>query len=719
MTFWKGCRIEPVHAHLFPDITGAAMSGLSLSFAPLLGWHILGMLAAAGLVLLALGLAAKRASALLRALALALLLLALANPSLVKENRTKLKDVVAVVVDHSGSQTIGERPAQTKAALAGVRRELDALGQIDTRVINLPKSDSFTHGTRLFRALSQGLSDVPPGRLGGVIMITDGEVHDIPPSLRAWGVNAPLHVLVTGHKGERDRRIKLTEAPKYGIVGKDLIIGATVLDSGADPLPVVVDITHDGKPAGKIRAAVGAPLKIPVKIDHGGPNIIELSVEPVPGELTTLNNQAVLSVDGVRDKLKVLLVSGEPHQGERMWRNILKSDPNVDLVHFTILRPPDKNDGTPVNQLSLIAFPVADLFGNKIKDFDLIIFDRYANLNILPEVYLDNIVAYVRHGGALLIAAGPEFAKSDSLFYSPLGDIAPASPNGKIATGAFNVTLSKLGRRHPVTRDLPGWKDGKPDWSPWYRRIGAKMIRGDDILTGDGKPLLVLAHEKKGRIAMLLSDQMWLWARDHDGGGPYLELLRRLAHWMMKEPDLEEEALRARASGQDIRITRQTLKSVVPEVTLTAPSGLTSLVKLRKVKPGLWRAGVKATEPGLYHLDDGILTALVNAGADNPLEFQDVISSTRKLAPLAEASGGSVRRIAEGTSGAISLPRIVAMRDAPSYAGADFIGIHRTGASRLISIGISPLAIGVLAMLALLASMLVAWLVEGRRVGEV
>ncbi len=690
------------------------MSGLSLSFAPLIGWQVIAGLLVAGLVLLALGLRARRASALLRALAFGLLLLALANPSLVKENRTPLNDVVAVVVDHSGSQSIGDRPAQTAAALAGVQQQLTALGHIDTRVIDVPRSDSFTHGTRLFRALSKGLSDVAPGRLGGVIMITDGVVHDIPPSLKAWGVHAPLQVLVTGHKGERDRRIKLTEAPKYGIVGKDLIIGAEVLDSGSDVEPVVVDITHDGKPAGQIRAAVGTPLKIHVKIDHGGPNIIELAVEPVPGELTTLNNQAVLTVDGVRDKLKVLLVSGEPHQGERMWRNILKSDPNVDLVHFTILRPPDKNDGTPVNQLSLIAFPVADLFGNKIKDFDLIIFDRYANLNILPEVYLDNIVAYVRHGGALLIAAGPEFAKADSLFYSPLGDIAPASPDGHVARGAYDVTLSKLGRRHPVTRDLPGWNGGHPTWSPWYRRIGAKMIHGDDILTGDGKPLLVLAHEKKGRIAMLLSDQMWLWARDHDGGGPYLELLRRLAHWMMKEPDLEEEALRARFVGQDIRITRQTLKSAVPDVTLTAPSGLTRRVKLHKVEAGLWRADAKASEPGLYHLDDGILTALVNAGENNPLEFQNVISTTHKLAPLAEASGGSVRRIGAATGAAISLPRIVTMHDSPSYAGSDFIGIHRTGASKLISIGISPLAIGFLAMVALLAAMLVAWLVEGR-----
>ena len=138
--------------------------------------------------------------------------------------------------------------------------------------------------------------------------------------------------------------------------------------------------------------------------------MVELEVAPIADELTTRNGKAVVAIEGVRDKLRVLLVSGEPHPGERMWRNLLKSDANVDLVHFTILRPPEKAvDGTPINELSLIAFPVADLFGRKIKDFDLIIFDRYSSQAILPRFYLDNIVAYVREGGALLMAEGPAF----------------------------------------------------------------------------------------------------------------------------------------------------------------------------------------------------------------------------------------------------------------------------------------------------------------------
>ena len=133
----------------------------------------------------------------------------------------------------------------------------------------------------------------------------------------------------------------------------------------------------------------------------------------------------MVTIDGVRDKLRVLLVSGEPHAGERTWRNLLKSDANVDLVHFTILRPPEKLDGTPINELSLIAFPVRELFQQRINDFQLIIFDRYARQGIVPPIYLDNIAKYVRNGGAVLVAAGPDYAGPTSIWHTPLDAVLP------------------------------------------------------------------------------------------------------------------------------------------------------------------------------------------------------------------------------------------------------------------------------------------------------
>ncbi|MBM3607543.1 MAG: hypothetical protein FJX29_03680, partial [Alphaproteobacteria bacterium] len=413
--------------------------------------------------------------------------------------------------------------------------------------------------------------------------------------------------------------------------------------------------------------------------------------------------------------LKVLLVSGEPHAGERMWRNLLKSDANVELIHFTILRPPEKQDGTPISELSLIAFPTADLFGRKIREFDLIIFDRYSNQTILPPIYFENIVRYVREGGAFMMAVGPDYANRDGLFYSPLGQIAPARPDGRILQQTFRAQITSDGSRHPVTRALPGSAQSPPAWSPWFRQVASQPTRGVSVMSGvQDNPLLVLSREEKGRVGLLLSDQIWLWARGFQNGGPHLELLRRVAHWLMKEPELEEEALRATANGREIAIERQSLKADIPEITVTAPSGATQKVKLQGAEPGLSRGRLRTEELGLYRLTDGELIALVNVGPENPREYREVVSTTQHLAALAQATGGSVRRIGLASGAEVSMPRIASMRESLIYGGADYIGMKRTGASIVTGIGIAPLAIGFIGLLALLGSMIAGWLWEGR-----
>ena len=692
------------------------MTALSVSFTPLLPPALLWAMAIAAVVVLALGFWTRRRGTWLRALGFALVLLALTDPSLVREERQPLKDVVAIVLDRSGSQTIGERRAQTDAARAAIADRLATLGDVETRFVDAGATDADNDGTKLFSALSSALSDVPPERVGGAILVTDGIVHDIPAHAEALGFKAPLHVFVTGHPGERDRRIELIEAPRFGIVGKDQTVTLRVLDTDDRGEPVEIVVRRDGAEIATLRARPGQIVKAPVHIEHGGPNVVEFEVPTIPGELTALNNKAVMTIEGVRDKLKVLLVSGEPHAGERAWRNLLKSDPNVDLVHFTILRPPEKQDGTPINELSLIAFPTADLFGRKINDFDLIVFDRYSNQTILPTVYFQNIVRYVRDGGALLLAAGPDFSGPDGLFFSPLGQIAPVRPDGRLIERPFRAEISDEGKKHPVTRDLPGSDQSPPAWSEWFRQVSGERIRGTPVMTGaDKRPLLVLSREQKGRVALLLTDQMWLWARGFEGGGPQVDLLRRLGHWLMKEPELEEEALRATAKGKDILVERQTLADAAKPVTVTAPSGAVQRVDLGGAEPGLWRAHVEASELGLYRLTDGEMSALVNVGPEYPREYQEVVSTADKLAPRAKETGGTVRRIGTGSGADVALPRFVSMRDSPVYGGSDYVGLKRTGASVVTGVGVAPLAIGFAGLLALLGSIVAGWVAEGRR----
>jgi len=656
---------------------------------------------------------ARARAAVIRAIALALFVLALANPSITREDREPLTSVAAVVIDKSPSQEFGDRLQQTEAARAALAERLGHIAGLEVRFVEAGQADGETDGTRLFTALSSALSDVPAERVAGAILITDGRVHDVPGEVAALGFAAPVHGLITGHKNERDRRVVLVTAPRFGIVGQTQTITFRVEDQGAPRGPAQVAVRRDGELIENRNVRVGGAVNVTVPIPHVGPNIVEIEASPLEGELTAVNNRAVVSIDGVRDKLRVLLVSGEPHAGERTWRNLLKSDASVDLVHFTILRPPEKQDGTPINELSLIAFPTRELFQQKINEFQLIIFDRYARQGVLPVIYFDNIARYVRQGGAVLVAAGPDYASPTSIWRTPLDIILPAEPNGRTTDGAFHARLTELGKRHPVTRGLEGAEQDPPHWSRWFRLVDSRAAKGTTVMQGpENKPLLLLSREGEGRVALLLSDHIWLWARGYEGGGPHLDLLRRLSHWLMKQPDLEEEALRLIVRGRDLTVQRQTMSDSVSDVTLTTPSGKTRTVPLSPAEPGVWRSTIEANELGLWRASDGTLTALANVGPANPREFTEVTSTTEVLAPLANATGGGVMRV-EAASG-VHLPRIVGVRSSDTYHGDDWLGLRTREATVVRGIGVLPVFAGLIGLLLLVGALAATWMREGR-----
>ena len=647
----------------------------------------------------------------LRVAALCFLILALANPSFTREDREPLSSVAAVIVDKSPSQNFGDRLKQTEAARAALAERLGRIPGLEVRFAEAGQADGETDGTRLFAALSATLADVPPDRVAGAILITDGRVHDIPADAAELGFPAPLHALVTGRADERDRRVVLVTTPRFGIVGQQQTIAFRVEDQGAAPGSVQVTVRRDGETLETRSVQVGATNRVSVTVPHAGPNIVEIEAAPLEGELTAVNNRAVVSIDGVRDKLRVLLVSGEPHAGERTWRNLLKSDASVDLVHFTILRPPEKQDGTPINELSLIAFPTRELFQQKISEFNLIIFDRYARQGVLPIIYFDNIARYVRNGGAVLVAAGPDYASPTSIWRTPMEPILPAEPSGQLTEEPFHARLSELGKRHPVTRGLEGAAADPPHWSRWFRLIDTRNTTGTAVIDGpQGKPALVLSRQGEGRVALLLSDHIWLWARGYEGGGPHLDLLRRLSHWLMKQPDLDEEALRMSVSGRTLTVRRQTMAEGVGEVTVTSPSGTTRTLTLGASEPGLWQATLDVTELGLWRATDGKLTALINVGPVNPREYAEVTSSTEPLSPIASATGGDARRL----TGDGGIPRVLPIRSGETYHGADWIGLKMRQASVVRGIGVLPVFAGVLGLLLLIGSLAATWAREGR-----
>jgi hypothetical protein len=684
----------------------------SISFEPLLSWAWLGLLLVPIALIALAGLWFRQRGAVFRLAALAALALALLNPVLLDELREPLKSVVAVIVDRSQSQEIGNRTAETDQALVGLQERLARFKEFEVRVVETGKAASADERaeTRLFGALDSAFRDVAPSRIAGAIMLTDGQVHDVPASP---GFNAPLHGLITGEEGERDRRIRFERAPRFGIVGKPLDLTYRVLDTAGAAGTAEVRVSINGEQIAVETAAIGQEMPLQIIVPNAGQNIVELSIDRVDGELTDVNNHAIAIVDGIRENLRVLLVSGEPHAGERTWRNLLKSDASVDLVHFTILRPPEKQDGTPINELSLIAFPTRELFVERINDFDLIIFDRYQHRDVLPILYYDYIAEYVEKGGALLIAAGPEYAGESSISRTPLMAALPALPTGDVIEQGFYPRLTDIGKKHPVTRGLEGSTSEPPHWSRWFRLIGIEQPEGETVMQGpDNLPLLVLDRKGEGRVGMLLSDQGWLWARGFEGGGPHVSLYRRIAHWLMKEPELEEERLTAAGRGMTLDINRQTMSDDPGPARVITPSGKSLTVPLASSSPGIFAGSVETDEIGLYQIANGDLTALAHVGPVNAPEFADTVSTENVLRRPVEETGGSVRRL-EGMTG-VSLPGIVPVRGTATASGRDWIGLRTTNDSVLKAVTRVPLFGGFFGLALLLLALGSMWYREGR-----
>jgi len=719
------------------------MNAWNLAFDPMIDWAWLLGGGALVLVLTLFGMWRGQRGSLFRGLTLAFLLVFLSQPLLVEENRNPVDDITLVVVDDSASQNLQERTNLKNAALDELQARLADFPNLETRIIRGGKgsqSEGLEDGTQLFSKLDSALIDMDAKRLAGVIVLSDGQIHDAPSGqdqLDRLPPSVPVHGLLTGKKREVDRKLVIVSSPRFAIVGETFPITIRVDDMGRTTeekintiAPVTVRI--DGKVVYRNRIFVNRDHVIDnvMELGHGGENIIEVNVGGLSGELTEINNRAAVLVNGIRDRLRVLLVSGEPHAGERVWRNLLKSDPSVDLVHFTILRPPEKQDGTPIGELSLIAFPTRQLFSIKLYEFDLIIFDRYRRRGVLPLLYLNNIAEFVERGGALLTAAGPPFASPYSLYRTPLSSVLPSRPTGDILTGGFRPQVTDLGDRHPVTAKLEQVRSrmvsgaqaeddlsDEPNWGRWFRLIDSVPIAGHVVMSGaNDKPLLILDRVGEGRVAQLMSDHAWLWARGYDSGGPQAELLRRLAHWLMKEPDLEEETLSGEAKSGDLVIERRTMSDSVAPVAVRAPSGEETTVDLRQSQPGVWRGSVPVSEIGLHQLSDGERSVAVAVGPLNPKEYEDVRATEEKLAPVAAHTGGRLHWLApeDGRAASLDLPSVRRVNADRDLSGRDWIGLRRNNEYTVRSLININLILAPIALLILSILLLTGWFREGR-----
>ena len=677
----------------------------TIVFDPLIPWPMLMVVIIIALVALILALLRGLNGWPLRGLAAAVVLGALAGPSFQQEDRAPLTDIVLLVEDASASQRLGDRQTQTEQAVATLGAQIAARPNTELRQISVPDGQGDA-GTQMMTAIADALAEEPRARIAGILAVSDGRVHDADLPI---DLPAPMHLLLTGKESDWDRRLSVRNAPAFAIIGEPVTLTLRIDDMGAAPASdglAPLSISIDGDRPQSFRVPIGEDIDLPLTLPHGGRNVIRFSVPMADGELTDRNNAALIQMNGVRDRQRVLLVSGEPHPGGRTWRNLLKSDSSVDLVHFTILRPPEKQDGVPVAELSLIAFPTRELFMEKIDEFDLIIFDRYQRRGILPAIYLENIANYIRMGGAVLVAAGPDYADASSLYRSPLGQALPAEPTARVIEQAFRPEVTDLGQRHPVTSGLPS----NGDWGRWLRQIDVTNPQGNVVMSGvDDRPLLTLNRFGEGRVALLASDHAWLWSRGYEGGGPQLELLRRLAHWMMKEPELEEEALTANAQGQSMRITRRTLGETVPPVDITAPDGSTAQITMEPIAPGLFEGTFQGPEIGLYRLENGDQSSVIGLGPAAPREFVQTIADAEALEPITTSLRGGTVRVEDG------LPRLRDVRAGRPASGRGWLGLTPRAAYETRDVRQTAILPPWLVLLLSAFFITAAWLREGRR----
>jgi len=692
---------------------------ISISFAPLipLGW----IAALAAAVLIGVGGALWRGLPgwWLRGLGLALLVLSLAGPQLKREAREGLPSVAYLVVDRSDSTDIGARADAIAEARQTLTRQLEGLSSpadpLEWQVLEVTSDPAENTGTELLTALDEAAARTAPGQIAGAVLLSDGQIHD---AERLDDFPAPVHALIAGEPGGFDLALELVNAPAFGIVGESvtLILKARALGEVPADLGAIVtaEIAIDGARPRQLRLPLDTETRFDLDIAHGGITVVDIRLPGHADELTERNNRILSKINGVRDRLRVLLVSGEPHPGGRTWRDLLKADPAVDMIHFTILRPPAKQDGTPVSELSLIAFPTRELFSEKIDEFDLIIFDRYRWRGVLRPAYLRNIADYVREGGAVFLASGPAFAGAESLSRTAVAEILPAEPTLEVIERPYRPEITEIGRRHPVTAGLDaavGRDQEGPRWGRWLRQITVVPKSGHTVMSGaEGRPLLILDRVGEGRVALLASDHAWLWTRGFEGGGPQADLLRRTAHWLMREPELAEEALFANVEGERIRIERRSLAAEPPgPVIASPPEGEEDReLALEPVGPGRWRAVLEGAEPGLWRLSNGAETAIAAVGPASPKEYENPLASAGALAPLVEETGGRLAWLTEG------VPDLRAIPEGRRAHSRRWIGLERRDAYRVTGIELTPMLPAWLAALLTALLFVAAWRREGR-----
>lgn len=679
-----------------------------VDFEPLAGWPALWIAAALAALALAWTIRRDWRFALFRAPITLLILAALSGPVRLVEDRRPLADVAVVVLDMSESMDLAGRAAGARRAADRIAARLKAAG-LEVREARHGDEESGRNRSASSpdAALDKALADVDPGRIAGAILVTDGHAPepDGPPAERPW----PVHRIVPADSRETDRAVRLVSVPRSVEIGSPVRV--RVRYEGDADGPALADVRTDAGETRKVRLEPGKDTDVTVAATRRGPLRIVISVPAAPGDLSLANNAIVAETMATRERLRALLITGSPHAGARAWRNLLKSDPSVDLVHVMILRGADDVDPTPNEEMSLIPFPTRELFLERLDSFDLVVLDRFRRQDVVPDSHLDALAQWVEGGGALLVAAGPAEATGNGVGATPLARLSSLRVTGSWRPGPVRPTLTAPGRVHPVSAPLAG---SEASWGPWDGVLPGQAQPGADVLmAAGGAPALTLAAAASGRVAWLSADGVWLWSRGLDGGGPFADLFRRTAHWLMRAPELEVGQMEAR--GVRGGLEASVLGGGDPGPIEVSGSGRPFAMQPAVVSDGLWRARAATPAAGLHEVRAaGRAPVPVLAGFGDPDEAWPLTVEAAALRAKRDSGSGGGGAFLVGRAGEGPLPSIARIgRGARAVSSGKSMELRENHASRAVNVRRDQLVPPPLMAALILLAALWAWWREG------
>jgi uncharacterized membrane protein len=535
----------------------------------------------------------------LRSLVLASAVAMLLEPSVELRQVTELPNDVVVLVDQSLSMALPVEEGVTRADRAADavetlqswwtedgqshRYHLMSFGE-DVRALPLPVSDDYEPAssqayTDILGALEAVQQRFGREETGGVVLISDGvdnralggrvrpdEQLDAATIATIERLGVPLHtVSVAGQDQIRDIAVRRVLYDDFAFVRNAVTVQASIHSVGFDTGTVDVILRRSGQVL-QTRTIVLSEQTDDYTIDFEfvpeliGKEVYSVEIAPPPEDAVAENNRQFFVLNIIRDRIRVLQVVGRPSWDVRFLRELLKGNPNVDLISFFILRTAEDITRAGNSEMSLIPFPTDELFDEQLPSFDLVIFHNFTFEPYDMRQYLPDVRDYVRGGGGFVMIGGEQSFSLGGYAGTELAEILPVElvPGRDVVTGAdtrpFRPSLTEAGGTHPVTRLLFDQLDNERLWRELPMVPGTNLVRGarpdatvlleHPTAQANGAPLPVLAvaDVEQGRSMALTIDGSWRWSFDHVGEGgtsrPFSGFWNAAIRWLIRDPEL-------------------------------------------------------------------------------------------------------------------------------------------------------------------------------------